>query len=464
MRRFLTAAVFLAGFAAAMEAQAQVQPAPLPAGLAEGVAAVKARALGSDLGFEIVRDLVTEVGPRPAGWDGEARAREWTAAKMKALGFTNVRIEPFTIAAWRRTAEQFEIAAPFKQAIVATALGWSAPTPAGGLEGEIIRFPNMAALRAAPDGSLAGKIAFIDEKMARTQEGGGYGAAQVKRRQGAQVAAAKGAIASIIRTAGTNAERVANTGSASPAGALTPIPAAAVSNPDSDQLARLLAQGPVKLRMLVQVETKADAQSGNVVGEIRGREKPNEIVALGAHLDSWDTTLGAQDDATGVGMAIAAAKFIADQKQKPRRTIRVILFGAEETGLLGGDAYVKAHKDELPLHVTGAESDTGGGAVYRLRTKFADPAKAAALHGVLSDMAIITDATPARGASEMGLIGDAGVPVVDLNLDSYRYFDIHHTIADTLDKIDRDAYRQQVAAFATFAYFAAESGWDFRAK
>lgn len=463
MRRLLVA-MALAAAANTAEAQqaAPVVAAPLPAGMSEAIAALKTKALASDLGFEIVRDLVTEVGPRPAGWEGEARARDWAVAKMKARGFTNVHVEPFTLPAWRRTAEQFEITAPFKQNIVAVALGWSAPTPASGLEGEVVRFANLAALSAAPAGSLAGKIAFIDEKSARAMDGSGYAAAQIKRRQGAQLAAQKGAIASIIRTAGTNPDRVANTGSASPAGTLTPVPAAAVSNPDSDQIARLLAQGPVRLRMLIQVETKTDAQSGNVIGEIRGREKPNEIVALGGHLDSWDITPGAQDDGTGVATAIAAAQFIAEQKQKPRRTIRVILFGAEETGELGGAAYVKAHKDEIPLHASGVESDTGGGVVWRVRTKFADPAKAAALAGVLGDMAIITDSTPARGASEMGQIGDAGAPIVDLGIDSYRYFDIHHTVNDTLDKIDRANYRQQVAAFTVFAYFAAETGWDFR--
>lgn len=461
MRSVLTAMALWALAGAAL-AQQPVSPTPLPPGVGETITSLKTTALASDLGLEIVRDLVTQVGPRPTGWDGEARARDWAVAKMKALGFTNVRIEPFTVPAWRRTEERFEIAAPFRQPIVAVALGWSAPTLAGGVEGEIVRFADLAALGAAPAGSLAGKIAFIDERMARTSDGAGYGVAQRKRRQGSQLAAEKGAIASLIRTAGTNPDRVANTGQASIVGTLTPIPAAAVSNPDFDQLARLLAQGPVRVRMNIQVETKAEAPSGNVVGEIRGRERPGEIVLLGAHLDSWDNTPGAHDDGTGIAASIAAAKLIGDLKQKPRRTIRVVLFGAEEVGLLGGAAYVKAHAGEIPQTISGAESDVGGGAVWRLRTKFADPAKAAALAAVLGDLAIITDATPASGASEMGLIGAAGAPVVDLSADAYRYFDVHHTAVDTIDKVDAAAFRQQVAAFAAFAYFAAETGWDFR--
>jgi hypothetical protein len=322
-------------------------------------------------------------------------------------------------------------------------------------------------LAAAPAGSLAGKIAFIDEKAARTMDGSGYGYAQRKRRQGSQLAAEKGAIASVIRTAGTNPDRVANTGLGSAVGAplaLTPIPAAAISNPDCDEMGRLLARGPVRMRLNIQVETKQDAQSGNVIGEIRGREAPNEIVLLGGHLDSWDITPGANDDGTGVAMAIAAAKLVATQKARPRRTIRVVLFGAEEVGELGGVAYMKAHKDEMPQTISGAEADSGGAVVWKLRTRFADPAKAAALHGLLSDMAIVTDPTPANGASEMSFVAAAGVPVIDLSADTYRYFDVHHTAVDTIEKVDPVAFRQQVAAFAIFAYFASETGWDFRAK
>ncbi|MEJ0022417.1 MAG: M20/M25/M40 family metallo-hydrolase [Alphaproteobacteria bacterium] len=468
MRKLIAAiAIGLGSFGAAQAQTAPVTPAPLPLGVADGIAALKKNALASDLGFEIVRDLVTEVGPRPAGWENEQRARDWAVAKMKALGFTNVHVEPFALPAWRRTSEHYEITAPYRQPIVAVALGWSAPTPADGLEAEIVRFPNLAALAAAPAGSLAGKIAFIDEKAARTMDGSGYGQAQRKRRQGAQLAAEKGALASVIRTAGTNPDRVANTGLASAVGgglALTPIPTAAISNPDCDEIERLLARGPVRLRLNIQVETRQDAQSGNVIGEIRGKEAPNEIVLLGGHLDSWDITPGANDDGTGVAMAIAAAKLVATQKAKPRRTIRVVLFGAEEVGELGGAAYVKLHKDEIAQTIAGAESDSGGAVVWKLRTRFADPAKAAALFDLLSDMAIVTDSTPANGASEMSFVAAAGAPVVDLNTDTYRYFDVHHTAVDTIEKVDPVAFRQQVAAYAIFAYFASETGWDFRAK
>ncbi len=447
---------------ATAHAQAPVQPAPLPAGVAQSIASAKANALASDLAFELTRDLVTEVGPRPAGWDGEERARAWAVANLKALGFTNVHVEPFVIPAWRRTSERFELTAPFRQPLVAAALGWSAPTAAGGVEAEIVRFADLDALRTAPPGSLAGKIAFVDQKMARTQDGSGYGPANTKRRQAAQIAQEKGALAALIRTVGTNPDRVANTGSASPAGTLTPIPAAALSNPDSDQLARLTAQGPVRVRMEIAVETRANAQTGNVVAEIRGREKPGEIVVLGAHLDSWDTTPGAQDDGAGVAMMIAAAKAV--MPLKPKRTIRVVLFGAEEIGELGGVEYARAHKAAVPAHVVVTEADFGAGGVWRVRTSFADPAKAAALAAQLADLTIITDAIAARGASDVRHIADAGAPAVDISTDGYRYFDIHHSTADTLEKIDPATMRTNVAAWAAFTAFASETGWDFRAK
>ena len=165
--RSALAAMLLAGSIGVAAAQAPVTPAPLPAGVGPAIAAAKARALASDLSFDLLRELVTEVGPRPTGWEGEARARDWAVAKLKALGFTNVHVEPFTVPAWRRISERFEITAPFRQPLVGVALGWSAPTPSGGIEAEIVRFADLAALHAAPAGSLADKIAFVDEKMAR---------------------------------------------------------------------------------------------------------------------------------------------------------------------------------------------------------------------------------------------------------------------------------------------------------
>lgn len=461
MRLLLTTMMLVAWIGVA-RAQAPATPAPLPPGVTEAIAGAKARALASDLSFDLLRELVSEIGPRPTGWEGEARARDWAVAKFKALGFTNVHVEPFTVPAWRRTAEHFEITTPFRQPVVGVALGWSAPTPPGGIEAEIVRFADLASLRAAPVGSLAGKIAFVDEKMARTQDAASYTFANPKRRQAPQIAKEKGALAALIRTVGTNPDRVANTGSASPAGTLTPIPAAAISNPDSDQLARLLAKGPVKVRVDISVESRETAQTGNVVAEIKGRERPNEIVLLGAHLDSWDITPGAQDDGAGVTMMIAAAQTL--QALKPKRTIRVVLYGAEEVGELGGAEYARVHKADIPNLIAVSESDFGAGPAYRVRTNFADPAKAAALSAQMLDLAIITDATPARGSSDVGHLVQAGAPAVDVNTDGYRYFDIHHTPVDTLEKLDRDAMRNNVAAWATFAAFASETGWDFRAK
>jgi Zn-dependent M28 family amino/carboxypeptidase len=466
MRVWIAAALaglLMTGQANTQEAAAPVAATPPPAILAT-IERLKTAAAKSDLGYEFTRDLVAEVGPRPAGTEAEARARDWAVARLKALGFSNVRVEPFAMRSWRRTHEAFELTAPFHEPLVAVALGGSAPTPPGGLEGEIVRFADLTALAAAPADSLKGKIAFVDERMARAQDGSGYGPAVAKRRRAPVLAAEKGAIASLIRTVGTSPDRIANTGAASSANAPTAIPAAALSNPDADQLEHLLGKGPVRVRMDIQVETEAEAQSGNVIAEVKGREAPDEIVILAAHLDSWDITPGAQDDAVGVGAMVAAAKLILDLPHHPKRTVRVVLFGSEEPGLLGGLAYAKAHKDELARHIVGAESDFGAGPAWQLRTKFASREFALAFARAVGDLAIPLTEIPARGDSEMEILSRAGVPVFELPPDGYRYFDIHHTVNDTLDKIDPAAVRKNVAAYASLVYLAAESGWDLRAK
>src|SRR5262249_16664743 len=242
-------------------------------------------------------------------------------------------------------------------------------------------------LEAAKPESVEGKIVFLDEKMARSQDGSTYGAAVVKRRRCPILAREKKAAACLIRTVGTSPQRVANTGNIT-SRATRIIPAAALSNPDSDELAYLLTNGPVRVRLDIGVETQADAPSGNVIAEIRGREKPNEIVLLGAHLDSWDITPGAHDDATGVGTMMAVAKLIADLPGNPKRTIRVVLFGSEETGLIGGMAYARDHKDELKNHVLASESDFGGETLWRMRTKFGPGAGeyAQAMQAAIADL------------------------------------------------------------------------------
>lgn len=245
--------------------------------------------------------------------------------------------------------------------------------------------------------------------------------------------------------------------------ALTEVPAAALSNPDADQLARALklAKDPVVVRLDVQTEWKDSVTSGNVIGEIPG--KTDELVVIGGHLDSWDLGTGAIDDGAGIAITTAAAKLVGDLGGKPKRTIRVVMWGAEEVGLHGGKAYAEQHKDELDRHIIAAESDFGAGLVYQFDTQFSEDAlaKGAMMANALRRLAISPGTNNAYGGADISAIRDLGVPVITLNQDGTDYFDLHHTPDDTLDKVDPAALRQNVAAWAAFIYMASEMDGDF---
>ena len=422
-------------------------------------------ALEDDTAYEIVKSLTTEIGPRLAGSPGEARARDWGVAKLKALGFKNVRIEPFDIPYWARGKERVEIVSPFPQPLVATALGGSVATPEGGVEGPVVRFDTLSALASAPPASLEGKIVFVDEGMARTQDGSGYGTAVAKRSGAAIEAGKRGAIAAIIRSVGTDlTRRNPHTGAMSYRDAARKIPAVAISNPDADQLARALdtSKAPVVVRLDVSVETKAAAPSGNVIGEIPG--KTDEIIVIGGHLDSWDLGTGAVDDGAGVAITMAAAKLVGDLPGRPRRTIRVVLWGAEETGLHGARAYAMTHAEELDRHILASESDFGAGAVWQFRTGFGARAldKAKPFQAALRRLNIGPGDNKAGGGPDIIPLRQAGVPTFRLRQSGWDYFDLHHTPDDTLDKIDAEDLRQNVAAWAATLYLASEIRGGFR--
>jgi carboxypeptidase Q len=460
----LIALLFALLIVAAPPAHAQsAAPEPLPAELQRTIDRLREQAVARDGAFDIVESLTTEVGPRLAGSAAEARARAWAVAMLRARRFQNVRIEPFDIPYWARTYDRAEVVAPFSQPLVITALGGSAPTPPGGLEGEIVRFESLAALAAAPRESVMGRIAFIDEGFTRTQDGLGYSMA-VRRRGCAPIAQAKGAIACIIRSVGTHSHRFPHQGGSARQPEGTSLVAAALSPPDADQLTRLLQRGPVRIRIEVHVEVHDNAPSGNVIAEIVGRERPDEIVLIGAHLDSWDQGTGALDDGAGVGIVVAAAQLIRELPRRPRRTIRVVLFGAEETGLHGASAYARLHASQLPLHVAAGESDFGAGRIYRIRTRFGAQALpyASVLQRALEPLGVALGDNNANGGPDIGPLRQAGVPVIELGQDGSDYFNFHHTPDDTLDKVDRDALRQNVAAYAISAYLLAELGWALR--
>ncbi|MEE4659211.1 MAG: M20/M25/M40 family metallo-hydrolase [Halieaceae bacterium] len=429
-------------------------------------ASLREAGLADTLAYELVESLTTEVGPRLAGTQAEARARDWAVAKLSALGFENVRVEPFTLPVWTRGIERAEIVSPFPQPLRITALGGSSSTGAAGVSGPVVRFDSLADLNRQPEGSLTGKIVFVDEVMTRTQDGSGYGVAVAKRRNTAYEAERLGAVGALIRSVGTSSHRFPHAGQmrrATETGAAG-VPTAALSAPDADQLGRALARGnPVTVKLTLTPETRPAGKSGNVIAEIPGREAPGEIVLVGAHLDAWDLGTGAVDDGAGVGIVVAAAKLV--QALRPRRTVRVVLFGSEEVGLVGAHDYATRHAAELDRHIVAAESDFGADRIWRFDTRFDESKRdlAQAIAALLKPLGIGPGNNTARGGPDIGYLRNAGVPVVTLYQNGWDYFDLHHTPDDTLDKIDPAALAQNVAAYAAFIYIAAEMPGHFRA-
>jgi len=419
-------------------------------------------ALGGTHAYDIAESLTTEIGPRVGGSPQEAKAREWAVAKFKEIGLQNVRIEPFTIPYWERGIETAAIVTPFPQQLYITSLGGSVATPPEGIEAEIAYFPTFEDLKTAPAGGLEGKIAFISGRMKKAPDGAGYGPANQKRRQGATEAAKRGAIAVVIRSVGTDSHRFPHTGMMRYADDVKKIPIAALSAPDADQLERTFERGEkVTLQMTLTPKWLGDRQSGNVIGEIVGSEKPEEIILVSGHLDSWDLGTGAIDDGAGIGISAGAAQLIIESGLKPKRTLRVVAFGAEEVGLLGGFAYVAAHKEtDLDKHVLATESDFGAGPAYEVKS------------GVKSGESVIKEMAKAmglpfseagtNGGPDIGPMAREGVPTMRWQQEGTDYFDLHHTPDDTFDKINPDEIAQNVAAFATMMWMASETETDFR--
>ena len=438
----------------------------LDAGDIAAAEGLRERAMRGSEAWNVVESLTTEVGPRLAGTPADAKAVEWAKAKMQAMGFDKVYLEPVTFPVWLRHHERAEVLAPYPQPLVITALGGSVGTGEAPIDAEVVAFATLDALKAAPEGSLDGKIAVITNRMVRFKDGRGYGPAVGARSQGAVEAARKGAVAVLIRSIGTSSDRFAHTGTMRYAEDVPRIPAAALSNPDADLIEHMVARGkPVRLRLDIAAETVADYTSHNVIGEIRGRDLPGEVVTIGGHLDSWDLGTGAIDDGAGIGITFAAGALIGQLERAPRRTVRVIAYANEEQGLYGGKAYAEARAaaGEVAAHQLGAESDFGAGRVYALRAGV-DPAAwpvIAKIGEVLAPLGIATEASGGSPGPDVGPIVAKGAPWAQLAQDGIDYFDYHHTANDTLDKIDPRALDQQVAAYAVLAYLAAETDVDF---
>ncbi len=430
-------------------------------------AALAQQALANSGAMKIVTDLTTENGPRLAGSDAEKRAAAWAKQRFEQLGFDQVWIETFPLEhGWARGLEQAEITSPFPQPLVVTTLGGSVATPPGGIEAEIALFKTYAEMLALPTNSLAGKIAVVTQPMVRGRPEAGYGALNRIRNAGPGEAARRGAIGYLLRSLGTDNQRRPHTGATHYAVDAPRIPAAALSAPDAEQLERLVAKGgPVRVRLVLTPRDLGPVTSQNVIAEIKGRDKPDDLVLLGAHLDSWDLGTGAVDDGAGVAIVMAAGKLIRDLPQRPRRTIRVVLFGSEECGLFGGKAYAAAHKSELARHVVVAEPDAGQGPVYGFQTGVANPDEPSLkrIRAALAPLGVAADDNKSHGSSDVEPMAELGVPAVTLRLDANDYFDLHHTPDDTLDKIKPERINQATAAYVVFTYLAAELDGDYRA-
>ena len=446
-----TFAALIALSLASLSSAATAQTAALEA---QADAALK----GDTHAWDFVEGITTEVGPRQAGTEAEARARAWATAWLTAKGFANVADEPFEMRTWvPGDVHRAEIVSPFPQPLVVQPLGGSASTGAEGITAEVVMFRTVEELRAAPEGSLKGKIAYISHAMTRTQDGSQYGFAGPARWVGAGLAEGKGAVATVIKSVGTDYHRNPHTGGTTfrtegggaDVGRVVPIPAGALSLPDAANLERMFARAngkPIMLKLTLTPRDLGMTTSGNVVGEIVGRNPSLPPVLLACHIDSWWNAPGAFDDGAGCAI-IAAAALRVKAAGQPLRTVRVLMAGAEEVGLFGSAAYSKAHLDE-PIAV-GLESDFGADRIWRFDSNFreSNPALHKRIAAAVARFGVSSGTDAATGGADLNIVRDQKGALIDLQQDGTRYFDLHHTPDDTLDKIDIVQLRQNVAVW-----------------
>lgn len=453
----------LAALALAAWRPGAAQPAAFdPADLAHADA-LRQAGLADAEASRLVNELAGGIGARPAGSEADAKAVAWAQEAFRRLGLAAVRADPIPLRIWQRGPASARLVAPEARPLVMAALGNSVPAPAEGIEAEIAWYPDLAALQADTSERARGRIVFIDQKTERTRDGRGYGQAVGARMAGPVEAARRGAVALAIRSIGTDRTPIAHTGATRYDLRVPRIPAFAVSVPDADHLAALQAAGtPLRLHFTLLAREGVDALTHNVIAEVPGGKLAREVVLIGAHLDSWDLGQGAVDDGAGVAIVTAAAALIARAGRTPRRTVRVVLFGNEENGFDGARHYGDRYGAEP--HQLVAESDFGGGAVYRLGSRV-QPAALPLLAQMQQRLAPLgieagpNDASPGPDAAV--LMRRHRWPALQLSQDGTRYFDVHHTERDTLDRLDPADLRQNVAAWAVTAWLAAQSPLPF---
>jgi carboxypeptidase Q len=409
-------------------------------------------ALADTEGYERLTYLCYRIGPRLSGSPGLEKAIAWSAEQMKAAGLTNVQVLPVKVPKWVRGAESLRMLAPFDRPMPMLGLGGSIATPAGGITAEIVAVNNFDELTRLGREKVQGKIVVYN------QEYRGYGQTVVYRTTGASRAAALGAVAALVRAVTPLAMQIPHTGVMSYAADQPKIPTASISPEDAMLVARLTADGvPVKVHLEMSGRTEPDADSANVIGEITGRELPNEVVAIGGHSDSWDVGQGAQDDGASIMACLQALAILKKAGLQPRRTLRVVFWVNEENGGRGGEAYRQWVGDAIQNHVAAIEMD-GGAEAPRGFGAGVDAASMDLLKqiGKLLERVGAGEIVAGGGGADTAPLVRDGVPGMSEVTVGTHYFDWHHTETDTLDKVNPEDFRKNTAAMAVMGYVLAD--------
>jgi carboxypeptidase Q len=420
------------------------------------VASLTAAARADRFASRILMELTDDIGPRLAGSAGMQRARAWASTVLLEAGCDAVWEEPVTVPRWERGHEWARMTSPYAADLPMLGLGMSVGTPPEGVEAEVLAVCSFEELSARA-AEVPGKIVLFAVPWE------GYGPNVKFRSQGASAAAKLGAVACLIRPAGFG-QNTPHTGVMRYEDGVAQIPAASLTPEDAGRLRRLCERGKhPRVRLMMEARTLGDGPCANMFGELRGREKPEEIVLIAAHLDAWDVGGGAHDDGGACVMMVAALKLLHDLGLQPRRTVRVGLFTSEEYGGQGGHAYLEAHRDEAALHVAALESDGGcfapqGFSVRGSETMIARVAELAApLHALGADTVEV-----GGGGVDIGPMVETGVPGFGLRTHNEEYFRYHHSSADTYDKVSLDDLATNVAAIAALVLAIADDPVSLR--
>ena len=417
-----------------------------------------AHAKGKTRAWDRLAEMTDTYGHRLSGSKALEQAIDWTIDTMKADGLANVRREKVMVPKWVRGKESLRVVAPFDRDLRMLGLGMSVGTQ-GTLRGEVVVVDHVHDIAKQKKESLAGKIVLVNQVMppydAKKHESH-YGDTVIARSIGASEAAKMGASAVLIRSVTATSLDTPHTGALNYAEGVRKIPAAAVTPEAADTLARAAKRGKVKVALQMGAKHLGDVPSANAIGELVGREKPEEVVVIGGHIDSWDVGTGASDDGAGCLIAMEAALLLKELELVPRRTIRVVLFTNEENGLRGGLAYFDAHGKEK--HAGAIESDSGSGAPFGFSIKTEDKAKEKQVMSWRKAFAPLhaDHFFTGWGGADISPLTKVGVLSMALAPDGSRYFDLHHSPADTVDKIDPAHIEGNAAAMALMAYILAE--------